>query len=194
MSVPSAHFTHFPHWPIDQWRPHFPAGDIRRIYLHWSGGDYELVYPAYHYCIAWHEGVAFVVQTNELRANMRDVYADDAPYAAHTYRRNSYAAGLSIMGMRDARPDDFGSYPLLDAGVDALCRVAAGLLQAYGLDVDPDRVGTHAEAAIEDGYFGVGGEDVRWDIARLAPSDHSLTEEDARVTGAILRERIQAYI
>ena len=120
---------------------------------------------------------------------MRDVYETHGPYAAHTYRRNSYAAGLSIMGMKDARPGDFGEYPLREDGIDALCEVAARLARAYGIEIDAQHVLTHAEAAIEDGYFGE-NDDERWDIARLAPSPEPLTEDDARRTGTLLRAAI----
>lgn len=133
------------------------------------------------------DGEPVVVTTHDLRANMLDVRQSNAPYAAHTAGRNSYAAGVAIMAMRDARPDDFGAFPLRDDGIEALCAVAAALARAYDIAIDAAHVMTHAEAAIVDGYFGAGGEEERWDIARLEPSPRPLVEEDARAAGATLR-------
>lgn len=148
------------------------------------------MYPSYHYCITLENGRPRVVETHDLRANMRDVREDpSAPYAAHTAGRNSYAAGLSIMGMQDARPEDFGLYPLTEAAIDALCRVAAEIANHFAIEVNPERIMTHAEAAIADGYFG-SAEEERWDIARLAPSPRPLTPRDAHETGDELRRRV----
>jgi hypothetical protein len=194
MSVPSAHFSHFPHASIDEWKPALAPGELRTIYLHWSGGTYSDAYASYHYCIAWDGNRIYVAQTNDLRGNTRDVYGSEAPYAAHTYRRNSHSAGLCVLGMKNAVPDDFGAYPLRMDMVNGLCHVAASLARAYGIPVDAAHVRTHAEAAIDDGYFGAQGDDVRWDIARLYPSSLPLTEEEGKATAAILRERIATYV
>jgi N-acetylmuramoyl-L-alanine amidase len=178
---------------VSLWVPEFPEGRIERIYLHWSAGDYESVFPAYHYCVTFIDGRPGIVQTNDLRANMRDVReAPDLPYAAHTAGRNSYAAGISVMGMQDARPDDFGPYPLVDAAVEALCRVAGSIAAFYDIPVDAGHVLTHAEAALIDGYFGTAAQE-RWDIARLAPSPQPLAPDDARRTGEELRRRIGRF-
>lgn len=177
---------------LSSWRPSFPEGRIERIYLHWSGGDYTTVYPSYHYCITYDpvRGVE-AIATHDLRANMRDVYLDAAAeYAAHTYRRNSYAAGLSVMAMKDARPQDFGDFPLREDMIDAMCGVAAAIATQYGIPVDAEHIMTHAEAAVQDGYFG-SAEDERWDIACLEPLARSLTPDDALRTGDVLRDRIR---
>jgi hypothetical protein len=189
MADPFARFDRFPHAPLDAWRPQFAAGRLERIYLHWSAGDYETVYPSYHYCVAFSGGIPLVVETNDLRANMHDVRRSTAPYAAHTAGRNSYAAGIAVMAMRDAQPNDFGEFPLMPVTVDALCAVVATIADAYGIPLDAAHVMTHAEAAIVDGYFGASGDDERWDIARLVPSPLPLTEEDARRAGEELRAR-----
>lgn len=131
-----------------------------------------------------------VHQTHDLRANMRDVrLAPDAPYAAHTVGRNAWAIGLAICSMRDAVPSDFGPAPLTEPQLAALCTVAARLAAAYGIALDAIR--THAEAALEDRYFGA-RDDQRWDIARIVPAPEPLTAEDARRVGALLRQRIAA--
>ena len=175
---------------LRDWRPVFPVGELRAISLHWTAYDYETVFPAYHYCL---QGVSDVIvaATHDLRANMRDLRVDPAgPYAAHTARRNSYAIGLAVCGMAGARPGDFGAYPLAEAQIDALCAVARRLADAYAIPAAAIR--THAEFAVEDGYFGAGGDDERWDIALLAPRSEPLTPADALRTGDALRARIAA--
>jgi hypothetical protein len=103
---------------------------LRSISLHWTAHDYEAVFPVYHFCLRGVSDVV-VVQTHDLRANMRDLRRDPAsPYAAHTLGRNSWSIGLAVCGMADARPSDFGRYPLAAAQIDALCVVARTLADA----------------------------------------------------------------
>jgi hypothetical protein len=163
---------------------------LRSISLHWTAHDYEAVFPAYHFCL---RGVSeiLVAATHDLRANMRDVRREpERPYAAHTAGRNSWSIGLAVCAMAGARPSDFGPFPLREAQIDALCAVARRLAVAYAIPLAAIR--THAEAALEDGYFGAGGDDERWDIARLAPRPEPLTPSEAAATGDLLRARIAA--
>jgi hypothetical protein len=111
----------------------------------------------------------------------------DGPYAAHTRGRNSWSIGLAVAAMGDAIPSDFGPFPLTAAQLDGLCRVAARLAAFYHIDVAAIR--THAEAALDDGYFGA-GDDERWDIARLEPAPGALRADEVRETGAWFRARI----
>src|SRR5581483_2220959 len=106
----------YPSWKIDEFNPALPEGRVDAIYIHWSAHDYRKVFPAYHFCVALDEaGEIIVVQTHDLRENMRNVYdAPDEPYAAHTRKRNSHALGISVMGMEGSKPDDFGPYPLTE--------------------------------------------------------------------------------
>lgn len=174
---------------LRDWRPVFPAGDLRAIWLHWTGSDYATVFPSYHFCLSGADDV-IVHQTHDLRANMRDVRTvPGEPYAAHTAGRNGWAIGLAICSMAGATPNDFGIAPLTEPQLSALCTVAARLAQAYGIATAAIR--THAEAALEDGYFGDGDEQ-RWDIARLAASASPLVPADAHRVGAALRARIVA--
>jgi len=175
---------------LRDWRPVCPEGDLRSISLHWTAHDYEAVFPAYHFCLRGVSDVV-IVQTHDLRANMRDLRGDPfRPYAAHTLGRNSWSIGLAVCGMAGARPSDFGRYPLTAAQIDGLCVVARTLADLYGIPLAAIR--THAEAALDDGYFGADGDAARWDIARLAPRAEPLEERDARVTGEALRARIGA--
>jgi hypothetical protein len=174
---------------LREWRPAFPAGDLRAIWLHWTGGDYAAVFPTYHLCLSGARDV-IVHQTHDLRANMRDVrVASDRPYAAHTEGRNSWAIGIAICGMLGATPEDFGDCPLTEPQLAALGTVCARVADGYGIALAEIR--THAEAALEDGYFGAAGER-RWDIARLAPAPAPLDPAEARAAGDILRARIAA--
>ncbi len=164
---------------------------MRSISLHWTAHDYEAVFPAYHFCLRGSSDVS-IVQTCDLRANMRDVrLAADEDYAAHTFGRNSFSIGIAVCGMAGARPDDFGAFPLLDVQIDAMCAVAARLARFYGIPVAAIR--THAEAAVEDGYFGAAGAGERWDVARLAARPEPLTPAEALRTGSLLRARVAAF-
>jgi hypothetical protein len=168
-----------------------PAGDLRAIWLHWTGADYERVFPAYHFCLAG-AGEIVVHATHDLCANMRDVRADPArPYAAHTAGRNSFAIGIAACGMADAVPAAFGPAPLTAAQCAGLVAVSARLVAHYAIPLA--QVRTHAEAAAEDGYFGC-GEDERWDIARIAPSPSPLDPREATMTGEWFRARIAAML
>ncbi len=170
----------------------FAPGDLRFVYLHWTAGDYATSYDAYHFCIARDAADRPVLRaTHDLRENMRDVRSGDGTYAAHTAGRNSYAIGVAICGMAHATPSDFGAYPLREDQVDLACATVADLCRAYGIGIDAAGVRTHAEAAVEDGYFGDGA-DERWDIARLAPSPEPLHPREAAGTGDVLRARIAA--
>ncbi len=180
----------YPHWTLDAWKPGVP-GRIEHIYTHWSAHDYGSVFPAYHFCVAMlPSGTIVVVNTHDVRENMRDVYEGPAlPYAQHTRNRNSFALGIAVMAMEGATPFDFGRFPLTEELVDAVCSVGARLAAFYDVPVDADHVMSHAEAALRDGYFGTGKEQ-RWDVARLTPSPKALVEREALEVGDELRARM----
>ena len=174
---------------LPNWDPILPDGELHAILLHWTGSTYERVFPAYHFCLSGADAVV-VHATHDLRANMRNVRAEsDRPYAAHTAGRNSYAAGIAVCGMLAATPFDFGPAPLTRAQVEGAIAVCARLVRRYGIPIGAVR--THAEAALEDGYFG-SGPDERWDIARLEPRPQPLETHEATAVGAWFRERIAA--
>jgi hypothetical protein len=169
----------------------YPPGDLRHVYLHWTAGDYATTSAAYHVCVGFDGVACFAAYTHDLRANMRDVRADGPPYAAHTAGRNAYAIGVAVCGMAGAEPHDFGAYPLREDALTLACLVTRRLCEAYAISIDARHVRTHAEAALEDGYFGR-GDDERWDIARLEPSAAPLLPADATRVGDALRARIAA--
>jgi hypothetical protein len=177
--------------PLPNWSPVLPDGDLRAIWLHWTGADYAQVFPAYHFCLAGADAVV-VHATHDLCANMRDVRAEPArAYAAHTAGRNSFAIGIAACGMAHATPAAFGAAPLTAAQCDALVAVSARLVRRYAIPLAAVR--THAEAAVDDGYFGA-AEDQRWDIARIVPSPAPLDPREALATGDWFRERIGAEL
>lgn len=184
----------YPSWKLREWAPDLPAGRIDNIYIHWSAHDYRSVFPAYNFCVALDDdGEIIVVNTHDVRENMRNVYdAPDEPYAAHTRKRNSFALGISVMGMQNSKPDDFGPYPLTPELIDGLCLATARLAAYYSVPVDADHIMTHAEAALRDGYFGTAPEQ-RWDIARLQPDPRPLVPQDAIDAGEELRSRIRTF-
>jgi hypothetical protein len=166
---------------------------LRSISLHWTAGDYRTVYSAYHFCVSLGDDERpQVIATHDLRANMRDVRAESgAPYAAHTFGRNSYAIGVAVAAMGGATPYDFGAYPLRDDMLGLMCRLVRRLCTAYAIPVTRATVRTHAEAALDDGYFG-DGEDERWDIARLRAQPRALVPAEAIATADRLRAWIAA--
>ena len=166
------------------------SGEVRSIALHWTAGDYETVFPSYHFCLRGADDV-YVVATHDLVANLRDLRGgSDEPYAAHVAGRNSWSVGIAVCAMGGATPRDFGRWPITAKQVDALARVAGGLASTYAVPLGAIR--THAEFALEDGYFGAGGDDRRWDIARLEPRPASLEPREALEIGEVLRRRIAA--
>jgi hypothetical protein len=189
------HIESYPYWNVYDWTPDLPEGRIERIYTHWSAHDYESVFPAYHFCVAtMPNGELVVVNTHDVRENMRNVYdAPDEPYAAHTRGRNSFALGISIMAMEGAKPDDFGAFPLTEERIDALCLVGAKLAKYYGVPIDADHVMSHAEAALQDGYYGTKPEE-RWDIARLSAEPRPLVPQDGIDVGEELRARMRRFL
>lgn len=184
----------YPFARLADWRPDLPDGTITHIYTHWSAHDYASVFPAYHFCVATaQDGEIVVVNTHDVRENMREVYKEpETPYAAHTRGRNSFAIGISVMAMEGARPDDFGAFPLTPELVDALCFAGAKLAGYYNVPIDPEHVMSHAEAALRDGYFGTEPEQ-RWDIARLRAEPRPLEERDAVAAGDELRSKMKTF-
>ena len=192
--APQNRIETYEHAPLAAWSPQLPKGRIERIYTHWSAHDYGSVWPAYHFCVATKDdGTIVVVHTHDVTENMRDVYENpDAPYAAHTRGRNSHAVGISIMAMNGATPEDFGPYPLTEELIDGLCRVGAYLADYYGVPIDAEHIMSHAEAALQDGYYGT-AESERWDIARLRAEPRPLEPNDGIEVGEELRRRMRAF-
>jgi hypothetical protein len=128
------------------------CGQIDTIYLHWSAGHYNHLGPEethYHLCITG-EGQVFAstIDLTELKS--------------HTWRRNTGAIGISILGCFDATTNNLGSEPPTDVQIEVMAQIIAVLCKYLELPIDYDHVRTHAEQADIDDY-GPATTCERWD-------------------------------
>jgi len=142
-------------------------GNIDKIYLHWSAGNYHQFFSDYHLNI---DSDGAVMATTE----------DLTEYKAHTWRRNSRAIGIALACCVDAVAHadghiDFGNVPPTELQIDSMAKVVAVLCEELGLDINADTVMTHAEAADVDDY-GPATTFERWDLWKLPdlPGDGEL--------------------
>lgn len=178
---------------------------ISHIYQHWVASAYQLgnndggCAGSYNYLIDLRtdqDKWQLLIPTDP-RQNAVTV-GEGAPYAAHTWERNSHALGIAVacMGGAGVGEHNFGAFPVQKHEIEALCACVAALAWLYRVPLDVTRNMTHAEAAILDGYFvtdrpadGI----TRWDLARLAASPEPLTKQEAVQTGNLLRSRQEQY-
>lgn len=139
-------------------------GSVRKIYLHWTAGNYSQFFEDYHINVDYDGSI--YVSTDDLTG-----------VKAHTWRRNTGAIGIAMCCCLDAVAYadgrvDFGSVPPTAPMVDSTAKVVAVLCEELGLSVDYYSVMTHAEAADIDGY-GPSSTFERWDLLLLPdfPSD-----------------------
>lgn len=175
---------------FEQTLPAIARGDVHRIYLHWAVAPFGCLFDDYNFMIDL-EGGRWVMKTTRNPQNNIPGMNDD-PMASHTWHRNSWALGIAIGGMDGATTTNFGADPVQLHELQYLCACAAAVAHRYDVQADDDLGGgehtimTHAEAALQDGYFGE-----RWDLALFAPGP--LTESGARYHGELLRKRVRAY-
>lgn len=173
------------------------------IYLHWSVEPWGCVDGAYNAEVDLENGAWVLKITHDPRDNAVEIQSG-APYAAHTYRRNSHAFGFAITGMVGATPSNFGTEAVQYHELEFLCAGAAAVAMRYDMDSTGTAsmgaypgsyvVMTHAEAAIADDYFpGDGDPDPRWDLSRFEQSNSDLTKPEALMNASILRSRIHQY-
>lgn len=140
---------------------------VNHVYLHWTAGWYGQAYDDYHICID-KDGEIYI---------MCDSIND---YLQHTYRRNSYSVGVSLMCCAEAVANngydaDFGPEPVTASQIESMAQVVAVLSSEFNLNLsNPDDIMTHYEAACLDGYgvpYGTyvngvyqGDSDSRWDL------------------------------
>ena len=156
---------------------------LTRIHLHWTAGGYRpsaLDLSHYHFVI---DG-----DGREHAGNLppqANVSTTDGAYVAHTLGANTGAIGIAVCAMAGAqeRPLMWGTAPLLQVQVDALCRLAARLAVQYRIPCRRDTILTHAEVQPTLGVRQRG----KWDITVLPGMD---TVGDAIDVGDVLRERI----
>lgn len=159
------------------------AGKLTRIHLHWTAGSFTpsaLDLSHYHFVVDGdgkeHAGA------HPPEAN---ISTSDGAYVAHTLGANTGAIGIAMCCMAGAqeRPLMWGTAPMRQGQVDALCRLAARLARRYGIPCRRDTILTHAEVEKTLGVRQRG----KWDITVLpgmtAPGD-------AIDVGDVLRAKI----
>jgi hypothetical protein len=168
------------------------------LIMHWQVGTYENTSEEYNletYLDDASNEWRFRI-TQDPRHNAIDLtLGQAAPYAAHTFSRNSHGLGCAVAAMWEATPSNFGPNPVQAHEAEAFFAMCGAAAATYNLDpLDSSQVYTHAEAAIIDNYFpGDGDPDARWDWARTEASDAPLTVEEAFQTAQKMRARINQY-
>lgn len=106
-----------------------------KLYMHWTGGRYSQFFDSYHIQIDYDgniyvpDGVAF----------------DDI--LSGTWKRNTGAISLTILGCYDMSPNSVGSEPPTKKQIEVLSQVICVLADALDLTIDIKRIMTHGEAA-----------------------------------------------
>ncbi len=107
---------------------------IRKIYLHWTGTNYNWADPGHYHTVVLGNGT------------IRRLTGYDQPLTSHTYARNSNAVSITTSCMGGVAWKDF---PPTDIQVDNMCREVASLAKQIGwkaTDISLAKVLTHAEA------------------------------------------------
>ncbi|WP_303063633.1 peptidoglycan recognition protein family protein [Acidaminococcus massiliensis] len=152
-------------------------GRIQKIYLHWTAGRYDQLFPEYHLLI---RGDGSLVTSTR----------DWTRALPHTWNRNTGALGIALCCAKDAvlygdGTFDLGDYPPTSLQVESTSILLAALSDVWKLPLEPAHVMTHAEAADLDGYGpSMAGTPAfeRWDLWKLKDYDGVW-----RSGGAVLR-------
>jgi N-acetyl-anhydromuramyl-L-alanine amidase AmpD len=159
--------------------------ELKRIIMHWTGGPHkatDLDREHYHFIV---EGDGKVV-SGKLRPE-DNISTNDGIYGAHTLSLNTGSIGVSIAAMAGAHdvPFSWGSAPITETQVAALCKLVKSLCDKYGIEISRRTVLTHAEVQPTLKIKQRG----KWDICCL-PGDKMI--RDPVKIGDILRARIVA--
>lgn len=157
------------------WAEAVSLGRDPKIYLHWTGGDYDVDFPDYHFSI---HADGSVVQTHDFGSAV-----------SATYMRNSGSVSVALDCCADAVAYagggcDLGNYPPTSSQIECLAQVIAVIAEALDVPVDIQHVMTHAEAADNmDGLYpcdpyGPAYTCERWDIAVLSGDDDWMSGGD----------------
>lgn len=157
------------------WADAIALGRDPKIYLHWTGGVYDMDYSDYHFSI-------------RADGSVEQTHGFDTPIAA-TYMRNSGSVSIAIDCCADAVAYagggcDLGNYPPTSAQIECLAQVVAVVSESLDIPIDLQRVMTHAEAADNmDGIYacdpyGPAHTCERWDLAVTAEDDDWMTGGD----------------
>ena len=145
----------------DLWDGARSMGRDVKLYLHWTGGNYDQTFDDYHVNITG-DGRVWV-STDNL-----------AEVKSATYMRNTGSVAITLCCALDA-VDEYrlGAYPPTEAQLNAIAQVVCVLADALDLTIDLQRVMTHAEAADnKDGLwchdpYGPDSTVERWDLLVL---------------------------
>lgn len=156
-----------------------------RVIMHWSGGRHsasELDRTHYHFVV---EGDGTVV--TGIPRPEDNISTNDGKYAAHTLSLNTGSIGVAMACMAGAKesPFSWGSAPITEAQVTAMCTLVKQLCTRYGILITRETVLSHAEVQPTLRVKQRG----KWDIACL-PGD-TFVRDPVKV-GDILRQRIAA--
>lgn len=157
------------------WAAAVALGRDPKIYLHCTGGDYDVDFPDYHFSI---HADGSVVQTHGF-----------ATAVAATYMRNSGSVSVTLDCCADAVAYagggcDLGNYPPTSAQIECLAQVVAVIAEALDIPIDIQHVMTHAEAADNlDGLYpcdpyGPAHTCERWDLAVVSEDEDWMTGGD----------------
>jgi len=157
---------------------------VDKITLHWSATDWYFSDSGYYH-------VLIQYNPKDRKANPKKMsnYTDRLP---HTWHRNTGNIGICAccLGGENINEHNFGNWPLMKNQIEELCKVSAEI--CYLKNIDPYQVKTHAEYAIEDGYFGE-----RWDLAilyPLKPGEQVDLIKKAKETADLLRGKVMWYL
>ena len=125
------------------------AGQIDRIFLHWSAGHYGQFFEDYHINIDYDGSI--YVSTEDL-----------TEVKAHTWHQNTGAVGVAMACAYQATTNNLGPEPPTPAQLQSMAQVVKALCNGLGLPVNYEHVRTHAEQADIDGY-GPATTCERWD-------------------------------
>lgn len=138
-------------------------GEINRIFLHWTAGNYHQFFDSYH------------LNIDEDGSIHTSTY-DFTEIKSHTWKRNSNAIGIAMaccVGAQanDGYNTDFGICPPTIAQIEGMAKAVAVLCETLGLEVDVTTVLTHCEIALIDQYGPYQSDpDLRWDLWYLPDS------------------------
>ena len=173
--------------PITHKELHKLAGEAKgitkKLYLHWTGGNYGDAYDDYHLNID-KDGQLYLTCKSFLDEKF------------HTFSRNRHALGIALCCCANSKlyghgRVDFGDQPPTPVQLEKMAQVIAILTHALELPIEFSTVLTHAEAAFMDGYGpGSGDKEMRWDLWYLPdlPFNRAM-----RPGGTALREKAQWY-
>jgi len=170
------------------WAQAQSAGREPKLYLHWTAGRFGQFWDDYHVQIDG-DGEIYVYGA-----------LDDV--LAHTWRRNTGAVGITLLGAYGATTEDLGDYAPTEAQIESMAKVIDALTEGLWLTIDKNHVLTHGEAADnEDGEwcheeYGPKSTVERWDLEYLgtdeSPSYNPYAEDGSR-GGDVLRGKALWY-